>query len=110
MDYLSKEITVSERAYRIKWRNGQPHVEVGEVVIKGRQHRAKYPSEKKTTGDWEPSIILAIENELIYLAISYGHRPELVGSRVTKPWNLVLAVSRLARLHRRLKKHGIVPY
>lgn len=101
----------SRRCYRIIWRDGQPHVEVGQVVEVGgvrKRWKAQYPSGEKFEMLGSFSIKDAIETEILAQAYRCSNST-IVFKGPLEAWSLVAIVTRLYRLYRKLEDHGVIP-
>ncbi len=99
------------RVYRVIWKNGNPHIQAGQLLATGKQQKARaslFDGERFSGYTAEPTMQAAIERELIECADKYGHGFGFQNKR--RPWSLVYTVTRLWRLYRKLQKHGLVPH
>ena len=96
--------------YRIKWKNGQPYVEAGKVVLVGTkrpQKRVKYPSENRLMTDGKESILEALEDDIINLCCIFG--PAFYPHQhKQQPWDLAYCITQILRLKRKLERHNLV--
>src|SRR5688572_26285728 len=101
-----------DRVYRVVWKDGQPCVEGGRLVQTGakcNRLRAFFPRDFKGVmpDDAATSLKQAVANEIIRCAKEFA--PDGVfDKRQARPWSLVVAVTKLWRLYRKLKRHHLV--
>lgn len=101
--------------YRVKWCKGVPHIEAGSIVLCGTKksiRRIKFPSEKKLMSfcDGSETIADAIKADMLDVADRFGPvHSSKYRYRKPDPWLMASCIVRLLRLHRKLKKHGLVP-
>jgi len=104
-----------QRIYRVRWKNGQPYIRHAKAVYATKAKKslkAELPSGlRETIYGWHKSIKKAIADEIVDCGFHYGKKTMLGHNWETQyPANamqLILAVSRLARLRRKLIDHGL---
>lgn len=96
--------------YRVIWKEGEPFIEHGEVVVSGKKRqikRIKWPSEDKTkehTSGFD-SIKKALDNDILVTARLFGG---MFSRRKPEPWKMARCISKTVRLARKLQKHNLL--
>lgn len=105
--------------YRVKWKRGQPYIDIGKSVIVGKKRNTKKvqwesDSKKESLQTAAHSIQKAVENEIARLGFWYGNdyllqkSPPAVFRHEPDPWLLAGTISRLMRLARKLEKQHLM--
>ena len=98
--------------YRVRWKDAQPYIEHGEIVIVGKkrqQRRIQWPSEEKLLefSSGQETIKEAIEQEILEIAFDNGKGYWPVQKK-GQPWTLSNAIIKIRRLTRKLQKFHLV--
>jgi hypothetical protein len=105
-----------ERVYRVRWENGIPFIQAGEVVPTGKKGtRCRFRGDRKLYDRkiGHPTMKAAIEADIEACAAEFGSdRFWWCKWRKNKPWKaepwtLVNCLAELNRLYKRLKKHHL---
>ena len=102
--------------YRVKWKNGQPFIEHGEIIITGtkkQSRRIMWPSNTKMEAfsSGHDSIKKAVEADIFRIAslfgeFGFGYRKNVHASA----WNIANCIIELMRLCRKMEKHNLIKW